>query len=141
MAKILIVDDDPDIRIAISSVLKSRSYEVIEARDGEEALTRLKEQNPDLMLLDLLLPKMDGFAVVKELQNTQWSEYHNMPILIISSVREEASQRRYELETGHRLGAEDYIEKPIEPFALLKRIKKLLSKGGEDAEANQNPRD
>lgn len=141
MAKILIVDDDPDIRIAISSVLKSRSYEVIEARDGEEALTRLKEQKPDLMLLDLLLPKMDGFAVVKELQNTQWSEYHNMPILIISSVREEASQRRYELETGHPLGTEDYIEKPIEPFALLKRIKKLLSKGGEDAEANQNPRD
>jgi len=141
MAKILIVDDDPDIRIAISSVLKSRSYEVIEARDGEEALTRLKEQKPDLMLLDLLLPKMDGFAVVKELQNTQWSEYHNMTILIISSVREEASQRRYELETGHRLAAEDYIEKPIEPFALLKRIKKLLSKGGKDAEANQNPRD
>lgn len=141
MAKILIVDDDPDIRIAISSVLKSRSYEVIEARDGEEALTRLKEQKPDLMLLDLLLPKMDGFAVVKELQNTQWSEYHNMPILIISAVREEASQRRYELETGHRLSAEDYIEKPIEPFALLKRIKKLLSKGGKDAEANQNPRD
>lgn len=141
MAKILIVDDDPDIRIAISSVLKSRSYEVIEARDGEEALTRLKEQKPDLMLLDLLLPKMDGFAVVKELQNTQWSEYHNMPILIISSVREEASQHRYELETGHRLGAEDYIEKPIEPFALLKHIKKLLSKGGEDAKANQNSRD
>jgi len=141
MAKILIVDDDPDIRIAISSVLKSRSYEVIEARDGEEALTRLKEQKPDLMLLDLLLPKMDGFAVVKELRNTQWSEYHNMPILIISSVREEASQHRYELETGHRLGAEDYMEKPIEPFALLKRIEKLLSKGGEDAKAKQNPRD
>ena len=141
MAKILIVDDDPDIRIAISSVLKSRSYEVIEARDGEEALTRLKDQKPDLMLLDLLLPKMDGFSVVKELQNTQWSEYHNMPILIISSVREEASQRRYELETGRQLGAEDYIEKPIEPFVLLKRIKKLLSKGGKDAEANQNPRD
>jgi len=141
MAKILIVDDDPDIRIAISSVLKSRSYEVIEARDGEEALTRLKDQKPDLMLLDLLLPKMDGFSVVKELQNTQWSEYHNMPILIISSVREEASQRRYELETGRQLGAEDYIEKPIEPFALLKRIEKLLSKGGKDAEANQNPRD
>jgi len=130
MAKILIVDDDPDIRIAISSILRSRSYEVIEARDGEEALAKLREEKPDLMLLDLLMPKMDGFSVAKELQNALWRDYHDMPILIMSSVREEASQRRYELETGRQLGADDYIEKPIEPSALLERIKRLLSKGG-----------
>jgi CheY-like chemotaxis protein len=135
MAKILVVDDDPDMRLAIGSVLKSRSYEIVEARDGEEALARLKEEKPDLMLLDLLLPKMDGFAVVKELKNTQ-EKYPNIPILIISSVREEASHRRYELEVGHKLNIDEYIEKPIEPFILLQRVERLLSKGGKDAKTN-----
>lgn len=135
MAKILIVDDDPDMRLAISSVLKSRSYEVIEARDGEEALSKLKEEKPDLMVLDLLMPRMDGFAVVKELKNTQES-YSNIPILIVSSIREEASHRRYELEVGHKLDVDEYIEKPIEPFILLERVQRLLSKGGKDAKTN-----
>jgi len=135
MAKILVVDDDPDMRLAIGSVLKSRSYEIVEARDGEEALARLKEEKPDLMLLDLLLPKMDGFAVVKELKNTE-ERYPNIPILIISSVREEASHRRYELEVGHELDVDEYIEKPIEPFILLERVQRLLSKGGKDAKTD-----
>jgi CheY-like chemotaxis protein len=135
MAKILIVDDDPDMRLAISSVLKSRSYEVIEARDGEEALSKLKEEKPDLMVLDLLMPRMDGFAVVKELKNAQ-EGYPNIPILIVSSIREEASHRRYELEVGHKLEVDEYIEKPIEPFILLKRVQMLLSKGGKDAKTN-----
>jgi len=135
MAKILIVDDDPDMRLAIGSVLKSRSYEVIEARDGEEALSKLKEEKPDLMVLDLLMPRMDGFAVVKELKNAQ-EGYSNIPILIISSIREEASHRRYELEVGHKLDVDEYIEKPIEPFILLERVQKLLSKGGKDAKTN-----
>jgi CheY-like chemotaxis protein len=138
MAKILIVDDDPDMRLAIGSVLRSRSYEVVEARDGKEGLAKLREDKPDLMLLDLLMPNMDGFAVVKELQDSQWREYRNMPVLIISSIREEASQRRYELETGHRLGVEGYVEKPIEPFALLERIEKLLPKGGRDANRSED---
>ena len=131
MAKILVVDDDPDMRLAIASVLSSRSYQVIEACDGYEALRRLKEEKPDLMLLDLLMPGMDGFAVVKELKNAQ-EGYPNIPILIISSIREEASHRRYELEVGHKLDVDEYIEKPIEPFILLERVEKLLSKGGKD---------
>jgi CheY-like chemotaxis protein len=135
MAKILIVDDDPDMRLAIGSVLRSRSYDVIEAGDGEEALRKLEEEKPDLMLLDLLMPKMDGFAVVKELKNTQ-EDYSNIPILIISSIREEASHRRYELEVGHELDVDEYIEKPIEPFVLLERVQRLLSKGGKDAKTD-----
>jgi len=132
MARVLIVDDDPDMRLAIASVLKSRSYQVIEASDGFEALRKLKEEKPDIMLLDLLMPGMDGFAVIRELENRQRDEYPDIPVLIISSVREEASQRRYELELGRKLAVDDYIEKPIEPFVLLQRVEKLLSKGGKD---------
>lgn len=130
MAKILVVDDDPDMRLAIASVLKSRHHVVIEAGDGYEALRKLKEEKPQLMLLDLLMPGMDGFAVVKELRDSQSKECPDVPILVISSIREEASHRRYELELGRELSVDDYIEKPIEPFVLLERVEKLLSKGG-----------
>jgi len=136
MAKILVVDDDPDMRLAIASVLSSRSYQVIEACDGYEALKKLKEEKPDLMLLDLLMPGMDGFAVVKELRDSQKAGYPDVPVLVISSIREEASQRRYELELGRRPDVDDYIEKPIEPFVLLQRVEKLLSKGGKDAKTD-----
>jgi CheY-like chemotaxis protein len=132
MARILIVDDDPDIRMAIGSVLRSRAHQVLQASDGEEALRKLREEKPDLMLLDLLMPRMDGFAVVKELKRKQ-QDYPNIPVLIISSVREESSHRRYELEVGHRLEVDDYIEKPIEPFVLLAHVERLLGKGGKDA--------
>jgi two-component system, OmpR family, alkaline phosphatase synthesis response regulator PhoP len=134
MARVLVVDDDPDMRLAITSVLKSRSYQVIEACDGFQALRKLKEEKPDIMLLDLLMPGMDGFSVVRELEESRNQGYPDIPILVISSVREEASQRRYELELGRRLAVDDYIEKPIEPFVLLQRVEKLLSKGGKDAE-------
>jgi CheY-like chemotaxis protein len=136
MTKILVVDDDPDMRLAIASVLKSRSYQVIEASDGFEALRMLKDEKPDMMLLDLLMPGMDGFSVVRELESSQEKEYPDVPILVISSVREEASHRRYELEMGRKLAVDDYIEKPIEPFVLLQRIEKLLSKGGKDAKTD-----
>ena len=136
MAKILIVDDDPDMRLAIASVLSSRSYQIIEACNGQEALQKLEEEKPDLMLLDLLMPMMDGFAVLKELRNSPKKRYPDVPVLVISSVREEASHRRYALELGHKLAADDYIEKPIEPFVLLKRTEELLSKGGKDAKTD-----
>ncbi|MBA7617288.1 Alkaline phosphatase synthesis transcriptional regulatory protein PhoP [subsurface metagenome] len=126
--KILIVDDDPDIREAISAVLETHSYEVVTAGDGEEGLTKLKDERPDLMILDLLMPRMDGFAVLKELQDPRRSKYSKIPILILTSIREDASRRRYELETGLELNVDDYIEKPIDPHTLVNRMEKLLQK-------------
>jgi len=127
-AKILVVDDDPDILEAIRAVLESRSHQVVTARDGEEGLGKLKEERPDLMILDLLMPRMDGFAVLKELQDPRWSKYSNIPVLILTSVKEDASRRRYELETGLELNVDDYVEKPIEPHTLVGRVEKLLEK-------------
>jgi DNA-binding response OmpR family regulator len=126
--KILVVDDDPDMRDALTIILESQGYQIVTAQDGVEALANLKAEKPDLMMLDLLMPKMDGFAVLKELQDARWSKYREIPILILSSVREEASRRRYELETALTLAVDDYVEKPIAPDVLLERVEKLLKK-------------
>jgi len=127
-AKILVVDDDPDILDALTMIIESTGYQVVTARDGIEALANLKAEKPDLMILDLLMPKMDGFAVCKELQDARWSKYRNIPILILTSVREEASRRRYELETGLELDVDDYVEKPVSPDILLERVERLIKK-------------
>jgi DNA-binding response OmpR family regulator len=126
--KILVVDDDPDILDAVAMILESQGYTVVTARDGIEGLATLKAENPDLMILDLMMPKMDGFAVCKELQDPRWAKYRKTPILILTSVREEASRRRYELETGLELDVDDYVEKPMSPDILLERVGTLIKK-------------
>jgi len=126
--KILVVDDDPDILEALSMILESQGYQVVTAQDGIEALANLKAEKPDLMILDLLMPKMDGFAVCKELQDPRWAKYRDIPILILTSVREEASRRRYELETGLELDVDDYVEKPVSPDTLLERVGRLIKR-------------
>jgi len=129
-AKILVVDDDPEIREAISLILEANGYTLVTAQDGAEGLSKLKEEKPDLMVLDLLMPRLDGFGVCKELKDPRWSKYAHIPIIILSSVREDASRRRYELETGVQLDVDDYVEKPIEHTVLLERIGKVLKKAG-----------
>lgn len=126
--KILVVDDDPDILDAVTMILESQGYEVATARDGIEGLATIKAEEPDLIILDLMMPKMDGFGVCKELQDPRWSKYKNIPILILTSVREEAGRRRYELETALELDVDDYVEKPMSPDVLLKRVSTLIKK-------------
>lgn len=128
-AKILIVDDDPDIIKATTRVLESRGYRVITALNGEECLAKIQEERPDLIILDLLMPKLDGFGVCRELrENTRYAEYADIPILVATAVREDASRRRYELETGRDLDVDGYLEKPIRPLDLVQRVEKLLEK-------------
>jgi DNA-binding response OmpR family regulator len=128
--KIQVVDDDPDILEAISMILESQGYKVVTARDGVEGLASLRAEKPDLLILDLMMPRMDGFAVCKELQDPRWAKYKDMPILILTSVREEASRRRYELETGLELDVDDYVEKPVSPDTLLERVGRLIKRKG-----------
>jgi len=126
--KILVVDDDPDILDAITMILESQGGQVTIAHDGIECLEKLSAEETDLIILDLLMPRMDGFAVYKELKGPQWSEYHDIPVIILTSVREEASRRRYELETGQELKPDSYLEKPITPEYLLNTVEKLLER-------------
>jgi OmpR family response regulator RpaB len=129
-AKIMVVDDDPDMRETLQIILEAVGHTVVTAADGEECLAKLKVESPDLLILDLLMPKMDGFAVCKELKDPRRARYAKMPIIILSSVREDASQRRYELETGVRLDVDDYVEKPIESKVLQERVAKILNRIG-----------
>ena len=121
---ILIVDDDPDIRDTIVAILETQPYRLKTARDGIEGLELIKEEMPDLLILDLLMPKMDGFAVIKELRRSP--EYATLSIVILTTVIEDASRRRYELETGVGMDVQDYIEKPVAPTELLRRVKTIL---------------
>lgn len=125
--KILVVDDDPDILEAITMILEARGFEAIRANNGIEGLGRIENNKPDLIIMDLLMPKMDGFTMFKTLQEAKWSKYKKIPVLILTSVREDASRRRYELETGKELSADDYLEKPFSPDLLLERVNKLLA--------------
>jgi two-component system alkaline phosphatase synthesis response regulator PhoP len=125
-AKILLVDDDPDVRMAIGTVLEAEGYQVKTAHDGIECLDRVREELPDLLILDLLMPRKDGFAVIRELRENP--KYRELPILILTAVREDASRRRYELETGLAMDVQDYVEKRIAPPELLRRVAKLLKR-------------
>lgn len=126
--KILIIDDDPDIIEVATMILETQDYEVITARHGVEGLAKLEEVKPDLIILDLLMPKMDGFTVYKELQSPARAEYHDIPILIFSSVDEAASRQRYELETGGGITFGDYVEKPLVPAVLLEKVAQMLGR-------------
>ncbi len=125
---IIVADDDPDIIEAISTVLESRPYNVATAHDGNQCLEMIRKRSPDLLLLDLLMPRMDGFAVIRELQSDPATA--KIPILVLTTVVEDASRRRYELETGRDMPVRAYLQKPIAPEPLLREVEKTLEKIG-----------
>jgi CheY-like chemotaxis protein len=129
-AKILVVDDDPDMRETLQIILESAGYTVVTGEDGQQCLTKLKQEEPDLLILDLLMPRMDGFEVCKALKDPRHSRYARIPVIILSSVQEGVSQRRYELETGVRMDVDDYVEKPVEGAVLLDRVGKIIKRLG-----------
>ena len=95
---ILIVDDDPDILDGITTILETQPYRLATARDGRKCLDMVRQEKPDLLLLDLLMPRMDGWGVIRELRSEP--RFSSVPIMILTTVIEDASRRRYELETG-----------------------------------------
>ena len=116
------------MREALQMILESADYTVVSAEDGEQCLAMLKQEQPDLLILDLLMPRMDGFEVCKALKDPRYAKVARMPIIILSSVQEGVSQRRYELETGVQLDVDDYVEKPIEGRVLLERVGKIIKR-------------
>ncbi|MBN2026384.1 MAG: response regulator [Actinobacteria bacterium] len=127
--RILLADDDPDIIEVVSMLLEDEGYEIITAADGAEALERIENEHPDLVILDLLMPRVDGFAVINTLREPRYEQFSATPVIVLTSVREEVSKRRYELETGKRMEYAAYLEKPADPDELLDTVSALLSSG------------
>lgn len=126
MAKILLVDDDEDFIQATKAVLESSaSYEVTCADDGEAGLACVKEEAPDLIILDVMMPKKHGFALCEELKSTP--EYSDIPVLLLTAVSRKMSSTRYHVQMGRGTKADDYIDKPIKPRELLSRVESLLA--------------
>jgi two-component system alkaline phosphatase synthesis response regulator PhoP len=126
MAKILIVDDDPDLVEAVSIILESKGYEVSVAYGGIEGLEKAKTENPDLIVLDVMMPDKDGYVVCKELKEDP--KYQSIPILLLTAVVSKISTTRYTQQMGMETEADDYVDKPVEPEELVRRIETLLSK-------------
>jgi OmpR family response regulator RpaB len=114
--KILVVDDEASIRRILETRLKMVGYEVFTAADGEEALDAFLKHNPDLIILDVMMPKLDGYGVTREVRKTS-----EIPIIILTALGD-VSERI----TGLELGADDYVIKPFSPKELEARVKAVL---------------
>lgn len=121
-ATILVVEDEPDIRHIIELMLKSAGYRTHSASNGAEALAQVAERHFDLILLDLIMPGMDGYQVARHIQANPATR--DIPIIMVSARSEVVDQ-----VLGLDLGADDYICKPIEPSLLLARVKARLRRG------------
>ena len=117
MAKIMIVDDDPNIRELAHALLKNAGFDVCEARDGRDALQKLTGENPDLAVVDLMMPNMDGYELCHKLRQY----YENLPVLMLTARAELSSKVR-----GFEAGADDYLTKPFEGDELILRVRALL---------------
>ncbi len=119
--RVLIVEDDASIAIGLRINLESEGYRVTTAEDGERALMLARKDTPDLIILDVMLPKLNGFEVLDTLRR----EGHKMPIIVLSAKSGEMDK-----VTGLELGAEDYITKPFSLAELLARVRAALRRGG-----------
>ena len=118
MAKILVVDDEEKIRDIITEYLEFEGFEYIEAANGVEAINIFKKENVDLVLLDVMMPKIDGIKVLKEIRSKG-----DTPVILLTARAEE-----YDKLFGFELGADDYIVKPFSPREVIARIKAIIAR-------------
>jgi len=126
--RILVVDDEPRMRRFIHMNLDLEGYRVLEASNGLEAIKRVREDLPDLVLLDVMMPEMDGFEVLREIR-----QFSNVPVIMLTVKGDEDDKVR-----GLELGADDYVTKPFGPRELSSRIKAVLRRAEIPAPAEQS---
>jgi len=118
-SKILVVEDDEQVRAILVRSLADERTEVITARDGAEALQTIDRNTPDLVLLDICMPRMNGYDVCKTLRENERTR--NLPVIMVSSLAEIADRLH-----GLKCGADDYVTKPVDPAWLVSKIHNLL---------------
>jgi two-component system alkaline phosphatase synthesis response regulator PhoP len=119
--RILVVDDEIYIVHILEFSLSMEGYEVVTASDGEEALAKIEQETPDLVVLDIMMPGMDGYEVCRAIRAEE--ETRELPVILLS-----AKGRSIDQEAGMAVGADDYMVKPFSPRKLLGRIRDLLEK-------------
>ena len=118
MAKILVVDDEVNIRRVVREYAEFEGYEVFEAENGMQAVSMVKEDDFDLIIMDVMMPKLDGFSTCKEIK-----KYKTIPVIMLSARGEE-----YDKLFGFELGIDDYVVKPFSPKELMARVKVVLKR-------------
>jgi CheY-like chemotaxis protein len=124
--KILIVDDDIDFVEYAKTILESKSYVTIIAREGEEGLKKALEDKPDLILLDVIMPVKDGFTAAEQLKKDP--RLSSIPVVMLTSFSSRGQGTGIPLGKGYMLETEDYIEKPVSSKELLTRVEAILAK-------------
>jgi DNA-binding response OmpR family regulator len=117
--KVLLVDDEPRLLLLVKSRLVASGYEVITAADGEEALAKIASEKPDLVILDVMMPKLDGLQVCEQIKNNE--ALAKIPVIILSAKNQQDT-----IMEAMKVGADGYMIKPFRPEALLKEVKKFL---------------
>lgn len=117
--KILVVDDERDITETLSFMLKARGYDVLESYDGEDGLKCAKEHNPDLIILDVMMPKINGYKIARLLKYD--NKYKHIPIIMVTARGQETDKL-----IGEETGADEYITKPFEFEEVLDAVNKYL---------------
>ena len=118
--KVLVVDDEPFICRSLSFVLRKDNYEVLEARNGEEAIELIREHRPDLVFLDVMMPKINGFEVTQRVKGDP--DLKAIKIILLTAKGQDSDR-----ETGQEVGADDYMTKPFSPTKVLERARKILA--------------
>lgn len=118
--KIMVIDDEPDIVKLVKISLEMANFEVIEATSGKQALEKVREVVPDLFLLDIMMPEMNGYEVCEKLKQDPTTK--NVPIVMLT-----AKGQKGDAEQGLRVGADDYIIKPFDPYELGEQIYEILN--------------
>lgn len=119
MKKILVVDDDPYILMSLEFLMKKNGYEVMIARNGQEALDAVEQHHPDLVLLDIMMPDVDGYAICSHIKSSK--KLNDIIVVFLSAKTKEADVKK-----GYDLGAALYISKPFSTRDLMKSVKELL---------------
>lgn len=133
MAKILVVDDEPDIVRVVVKIMESRGHVVETAMDGPSALEAVAQARPDVIILDLNLPKMDGFEVCKRLKSDEATR--TIPVVMMTA----AYVRVEDAEHGTRLGADEYVTKPFLREVLVHNVERLIASGVTAASGKAQP--
>ena len=127
-ARILLIDDDIDFVEATKTILETKLYEVVVAHEGDEGLRKAREENPDLILLDVIMPVKDGFTAAEQLKKDP--QLSKIPVLMLTAFAAKGGETSIPVSRGFTLETEDYIDKPVSPEELLARVEKHLKKVG-----------